>query len=104
MNRNRRPGSGQITSRLIIVRAGHVIAARGTEQLAAPQLQPLRADDNTAKDLQYQRRDSECPAKAQRIQLRPVPTRPGPGLAGLAPISRRVPRLDGYSTVEGNRG
>src|SRR5258708_23413258 len=43
-NRNRRPCSGQITSRLIIVHAGHVIAARGTEQLAAPQLQPLRAD------------------------------------------------------------
>src|SRR5713226_1097331 len=44
MNRNRRPGGGQIAGRLIIVRAGHVIAAHGTDQLAAPGLQPLRAD------------------------------------------------------------
>src|SRR5260370_23758418 len=44
MNRNRRPGRGQISGRLIIVRTGHVIAADGTDQLAAPRLQPLRAD------------------------------------------------------------
>src|ERR1700737_4465874 len=43
-NRNRRPCSGQIKARLIIVRAGHVIAAHGTNQLAAPRHQPLRAD------------------------------------------------------------
>src|SRR6266852_7608912 len=43
-NRNRRQCSGQITARLIIVRAGHVIAAHGTDQFAAPRLQPLRAD------------------------------------------------------------
>jgi len=33
-----------MAGRLIIVRAGHVIAAHGTDQLAAPRLQPLRAD------------------------------------------------------------
>src|SRR5260370_33584726 len=43
-NRNRRPCSGQITARLIIVRAGHVIAAHGKDQFAAPRLQPLRGD------------------------------------------------------------
>src|SRR5467141_2420551 len=43
-NRNQRPGSGQIAGRLIKVRAGHVIAADGTNQLATPRLQPLRAD------------------------------------------------------------
>src|SRR5439155_26015294 len=41
---NRRPGNGQITRRLIIVRAGHVIAAHRTDQLTAPRLQPLRAN------------------------------------------------------------
>src|SRR6267143_3678220 len=56
---------------------------------------------NTTKDLQYERRDSECPAKAQRIVLQPVPARTEPE---QAPILRRVPRLDGYSTVEGNWG
>src|SRR5882762_922691 len=44
MNRNRRPRSGQMAGGLIIVRAGHVISAPGTEQLAAPRLQTLRAD------------------------------------------------------------
>src|SRR5258708_19323685 len=48
-NRNRRPGSGQITGRLIVVRAGHVVAAHGTDQLAAPRLQPLRADGTIAR-------------------------------------------------------
>src|SRR6267154_2601873 len=43
-NRNQTPGSGQIKGRLIIVRAGHIVAAHGTDQLAAPRLQPLRAD------------------------------------------------------------
>src|SRR6266478_529391 len=82
MNRNRRPGSGQITARLRIVRAGHGIAARGaTCRAATPTAASWR--DNTAKDLQYQGRDSDCPAKAQRIQLRPVPARHGPGLLPL---------------------
>src|SRR5713226_3254395 len=102
MNRNRTPGSGQITARLIIVRAGHVIAARGTEQLAAPRLQPLRAGgtiprrilgtgDETRTTLQ-RRNGFSC--GLCRLGMGP----------GLAPTSRRVPRLDGYSTVEGNRG
>src|SRR5438309_287503 len=41
---NRRPGNGQITRRLIVVRAGHVIAANRTDQLTATGLQPLRAN------------------------------------------------------------
>lgn len=44
MNRNRRPGRGQIAGRLIIVRAGHVITAQRTNQFAAPRFQPLRTD------------------------------------------------------------
>src|SRR5712692_5023570 len=54
--------------------------------------------DNTAKDLQNEQRDSDRLAKAQRIEVRPVPARIGPG---LAPASLRVPRLDGYSIVGG---
>ena len=52
------------------------------------------------KGLRYARRDSGHAAKAQRIELRPVPPQPGPGLARP---SRCVPRLDGYSTVGRNR-
>src|SRR6266852_3148828 len=56
--------------------------------------------DNTATDLRCERRGADHPAKSQQIELRPVPARTG---TGLTPVSRHVPRLDGYSTVGGNR-
>src|ERR1700687_5935154 len=72
---------------------------RSTGSAATPAAASRRG--NTTKDLQYERRDSDCPAKAQRMMLQPVLARTEPE---QAPVSRRVPRLDGYSTVEGNRG
>src|SRR5713226_4135466 len=71
---------------------------RSTCSAATPSA--ARTRDNTAKDLRYERQNSDGPAKAQQIELRAVPARPGPG---LTPTSRRVPRLDGYSIVGGNR-
>src|SRR5882762_1050671 len=72
---------------------------RSTCSAATPTAASKRG--NTTMDLQYERRDSDCPAKAQRIVLQPLRARTEPE---QAPVSRRVPRLDGYSTVEGNRG